>query len=388
MPTPFINPYNFVAYDPDEKRIKSQRDFSILGHDRFTGNSGRLTCRIETLSRLFVGSSGQTRNTFNRLAAGTKPGIQGSSLKGVIRSVAEALSSSCFSMFSGNYTYKVKKDCYKTADHTSCIDKFYLKTKCGLSGNSGLCACCRLFGNSTDNEEIKSFAGKVVIGDAPVIGVRAKNGAIIPANGNNLFEDAYKSAHALSTPKPHHEPFYLNNNNRIKGRKFYYHHDRDKLPNRGQNQDKIQLIKSQVVFEFTVEYRNLSPQELGLLLLALKLDDGCAHKIGQGKPLGLGSARITIEKLEEFSPDRYKKKGSKMVEVKDNAPADAIKGFIDQLKSDENVHFFKAGWEELKAILKYPAIGKVEYPRNNWFNSNGKAPLPVPADVAKSSLMK
>jgi CRISPR-associated protein (TIGR03986 family) len=46
-------------------------------------------------------------------------------------------------------------------------------------------------------------------------------------------------------------------------------------------------------FKGKIYFENLSEEELGCLLFALDLQEGCAHKIGMGKPLGLGSVKIT-----------------------------------------------------------------------------------------------
>ncbi len=46
-------------------------------------------------------------------------------------------------------------------------------------------------------------------------------------------------------------------------------------------------------FTGKIRFENLTDIELGSLLFALDLPKGCAHKIGMGKPLGLGSVRIT-----------------------------------------------------------------------------------------------
>jgi CRISPR-associated protein (TIGR03986 family) len=54
----------------------------------------------------------------------------------------------------------------------------------------------------------------------------------------------------------------------------------------------IQPVKSKVTFKTRIRFQNLSGIELGALLSALQLPEGCAHKLGMGKPLGLGSVRL------------------------------------------------------------------------------------------------
>ncbi len=55
----------------------------------------------------------------------------------------------------------------------------------------------------------------------------------------------------------------------------------------------IRPIKDGVTFSGKIRFENLSRVELGALLFALALPDDCCHKLGMGKPLGLGSVEIT-----------------------------------------------------------------------------------------------
>jgi CRISPR-associated protein (TIGR03986 family) len=52
-------------------------------------------------------------------------------------------------------------------------------------------------------------------------------------------------------------------------------------------------VRANVTFKARIAFDNLAPVELGALLAALRLPKDCAHKIGMGKPLGLGSIAIT-----------------------------------------------------------------------------------------------
>jgi len=64
----------------------------------------------------------------------------------------------------------------------------------------------------------------------------------------------------------------------------------------------IQPLKPGTKFISRIYFENLSEVELGALLTVLDLPQKCCHKIGMGKPLGLGSIRIEIRKL--FLSDR------------------------------------------------------------------------------------
>lgn len=54
----------------------------------------------------------------------------------------------------------------------------------------------------------------------------------------------------------------------------------------------VRAVDKGAKFAGRIRFENLSTIELGALLFALELPDDCAHKIGMGKPLGLGSIRI------------------------------------------------------------------------------------------------
>ncbi|MGE0132616.1 MAG: TIGR03986 family CRISPR-associated RAMP protein [Blastocatellales bacterium] len=89
------------------------------------------------------------------------------------------------------------------------------------------------------------------------------------------------------------------------GRKFYLHHRDDdvkkecwksELAKLGDKRFKqkvaITPIRSGAVFYFHLDSDNLSERELGLLLYALQPTENFRHKIGMGKPIGLGRVRI------------------------------------------------------------------------------------------------
>ncbi len=64
------------------------------------------------------------------------------------------------------------------------------------------------------------------------------------------------------------------------------------LVNRNTQHTVAEVLKAGTSFSGRVRFENLHPAELGALLAALKLPSDCAHKIGMGKPYGMGSIRI------------------------------------------------------------------------------------------------
>lgn len=167
--------------------------------------------------------------------------------------------------------------------------------------------------------------------------------------GKVYFEDLFmtkgqelpeKRTQILGSPKPTSFQLYLEQPHRVKthkedlvhwdtpdakirGNKNYWHritsnnanqpyswvqsnaqntNDRD---NSIRNQDPIKAVKEGSVFTGRIRFDNLSQEELGVLLCALNLPGGCCHKIGMGKPLGLGSIRVEAELSLINRKERY-----------------------------------------------------------------------------------
>jgi len=122
-----------------------------------------------------------------------------------------------------------------------------------------------------------------------------------------LTQDGTKGKDDLTT--------YLNGDQTtIRGHKLYWHcwnsneglaqvkepqqHDRLLQDLSGRNpQDSqhtlIRPVKAGVTFNGRIRFENLTDLEVGALLCALELPEGCAHRLGMGKPLGLGSVQIS-----------------------------------------------------------------------------------------------
>ncbi len=69
----------------------------------------------------------------------------------------------------------------------------------------------------------------------------------------------------------------------------------------------IQPVKTGSIFSGKIRFENLTAEELGALLFALALPENCCHKIGMGKPLGLGSAEINVDLMLINRKERYSK---------------------------------------------------------------------------------
>ncbi len=101
----------------------------------------------------------------------------------------------------------------------------------------------------------------------------------------------------------------------LRGHKLYWHQngdlatieetDRHKTDKFYKQYSRIQPVKPKVVFSFKIHFENLSQVELGALLWALDLPDGHHHKLGMGKPLGLGSVKIEPHLFISQRDERY-----------------------------------------------------------------------------------
>ncbi|MCH7540051.1 MAG: hypothetical protein IH999_06600 [Proteobacteria bacterium] len=105
---------------------------------------------------------------------------------------------------------------------------------------------------------------------------------------------------ALMGPKPRHSAFYLDPTGRnIAGRKFYFHQPSGpKTESRKTDFNQhIKPINTGSQFTFSVQFTNLETVELETLLYALVIEPDMRHKVGYGKPCGLGSAHFRLTKL-------------------------------------------------------------------------------------------
>jgi len=84
------------------------------------------------------------------------------------------------------------------------------------------------------------------------------------------------------------------------GRKMYLHqhHGENRAPWETTNGDhnnqkaRVKPLRPGLAFDFSIDFDNLSERELGLLCYALRPTEAFRHKLGMGKPLGLGRVRI------------------------------------------------------------------------------------------------
>ncbi|MBQ9199636.1 MAG: TIGR03986 family CRISPR-associated RAMP protein [Lachnospiraceae bacterium] len=206
-----------------------------------------------------------------------------------------------------------------------------------------MCEACALFGMIAPDDNF--LASHVRFGDAV-------------CDNENCFDNFYVLP-ILSEPRLSSFEFYLRKRNNnyghitdkkgnewlaaydpdeedvvIAGRKFYWHHkgkvitshDQKALDAAKDAKDKgkdifsssdnyIELVKAGEKFSFTVYFDDITEEQLKKLVFALNfgenvVDSTLCHKIGHGKPIGLGSVKITVDDIfiREYANGEYTEK--------------------------------------------------------------------------------
>lgn len=198
-----------------------------------------------------------------------------------------------------------------------------------------LCPACRTFGWVYGHEDAPdlpierrtAYAGRIRLETGRLIAEQRRQPPTLPATTLTI----------LSTPKPTTTRFYLkpsnsrppngmddfhagydNQDNVLRGRKVYRHQghsgDREywsakereyraplKPDGKPDASDQNRTIEGTLLpgtkFEFTVQFSNLAPVELGALLWTLEMNGAQYHRLGFGKPLGFGSVKLSIVDL-------------------------------------------------------------------------------------------
>jgi RAMP superfamily len=270
-------PYVQVSF-PKEPPILSHP----AGHDRYQRDllhgTLHLTLEVQTSLHVSTGVVAMGSDVGNKIpliktmtqtisATGNKQlVIQGSSLKGCVRSIYEAITNSTLAVL-GREKSKIPQErhpCEKKEE---------------------LCPASRVFG-AMNWQGLVSFADANCQTAQPSVG-------FMPS---------------LYRPRPE-RPGYYGANGKVLGRKFYYNTSQaiDKGENRG---IPVQQAGRSYTFDTVLHYRNLLPAELGIILIALGQDPKhpIALKLGGGKPIGMGTMTVTVTVIDQSADicDRYR----------------------------------------------------------------------------------
>lgn len=194
-----------------------------------------------------------------------------------------------------------------------------VKKKVPCQNRKRLCSACNLFGMARE----EAVGGRVRITDA-----RAK--------GEVKWQKNVKLK-TLAMPRYSYWPFYAKTNSfkyptdyespevEIRGRKYYWHipesaHNKDIYRDLRQGKDVNQNMQSGYFnladtgsgFEFRIYYNEITTVQLDELKWTLclgenQLNGNLCHKLGRGKPLGLGSVKVCIINQTErkLSPEYH-----------------------------------------------------------------------------------
>lgn len=249
------------AYVPLPERVNRSRP---TGHDKYQSNhiSGQIRGTIEALSPIHIGSGIiDIGDDVELIKTAVKTGdnivLPGSSLKGAIRSVLEAISGSCVSKVS----YQVRR----------AMPRWF--SECRQKNN--LCMACRMFG-------AMGFQGNISIQDAP-----KTEGNIVTEHVPELYAPGRGQRRMRDVP----------------GRKFYMHGEV------ATGSTPVEACEKGSKFRFVIQVDNLKQSEWGLLFTALGHHPNHSFKlkIGGAKPVCFGSIDIQIEEIQvqEQTRDRY-----------------------------------------------------------------------------------
>ncbi len=410
---PLVNPYNFIPLknEPDRTSWEDVSKHHRLAEDSY---SGRLDIAMTAVTPVFVpsrlsqdvekspfeyktknGPRQDYRTTFKRFShKGDTPFIQSTSVKGMFRAVFEAVSNSCMALFAEKYEVKVNSKLYPRPEYK--VDACNMK--------DGLCPACAVFGlvhgkeTHSKAKDASSEAGKGSVGNK-------REDEETHLKGKVSFSDAIGQPGSLekgqwilkelSSPKPErHVPFYAKDGQRQssgpKGRKFYYHHGNADVQRPGHIDQKLHNQRNVKILErlkagsrltTSAEFSGLTQRELSFLLYAIELDlnmrtvDGqprvslsMGHKIGMGKPLGLGSVYVMIT---GGTIDR----GAQRYRAFDRTDEIDVREQINAVREAHPVKF-PPGMIDLFALTRN-AGEKICYPDYNWFRNRQNSQMPL-----------
>jgi hypothetical protein len=238
--------------------------------------------------------------------------IPGSSIKGAVRSIVEAITCSCIRI---------------TQDRTQGRHRPYIpQGYSGCMSVNDLCIACRLFG-------AQDYQGHVSFEDAV-----APKGSLVSLRTPLLWTPA-RGGRGLP-------PRYLQGN-QARGRKFYRH----ARPASGA--DPRACIKSDAELPLRIHFLNLSEAELGVLLTALGQhpDYRFPIKLGGGKPVGLGSVQVVCRQITLLQGADSLKATGRLGQAKTLA-GDDLNDFLTQCANAANALIDGDALGKLKTILK------------------------------------
>ncbi|GAW32182.1 RAMP superfamily CRISPR-associated protein [Carboxydocella sp. JDF658] len=297
-------PYAFVPLTGRVDRT------AAISHDKLQSGlyTGFLEVTIKTLLPLHIGSGKFVFHNqrwhkqfvrFNGL-----PVIPGSSLKGAVRAIAEAVSYSCLLQHPKKPENAVPEQLLK------------------CNHREKLCPACRLFGFAGGkSQQLKShlrFFDLQLVQPRPEIALEyiqlpqlEKPNKDYPKNNKGFGNERLYYCHICRQDWPNccqncgkQQYFRLKERNPgaqplFRGRKFYFHLRLRKIET---GRIFTEVIKANSLFSGEIYVENISRDQLALLAFSLGLDGSFKPKLGYGKPAYLGSVEITVRPRPAANP--------------------------------------------------------------------------------------
>lgn len=261
------------------------------------------------------------------------------------------------------------------------IEKLYYNhIPCGSKkNNKNICPACSLFGmNKNNKKEDGGIGSKIRVTDAYLEG--------------DLIDLGKVTLKELAGPKATYFPFYSKANKpyneidaRIRGRKYYWH-NQNAVNNKNEYADSEKTIRNSTQeligvgtkYTFSVYYDEITKKQLEELIWTINFWENeetgnMCHKLGHGKPIGLGSVKITIKDRVERVKDEF------LLNKKEwNQDIDNIVENSEEYLKDELMTICRFDAISKENNITYPYIeghdnkkfGDNNYAAHQWFTHN------------------
>ena len=317
-------PYELISF-PKERPPKKPP----AGHHQYLGDRLHgtlfLTLKVQTTLHVSTGVVVMGSDIGSRVPLiktmvqniDQKLSIQGSSLKGCIRSAYEAITNSTLAVITSRYRDKIPQE------RLPCKNK------------QELCPASQVFG-------ALDWQGLIEFSDAKC--------------ENTGFATGFMPS--LYRPRPDQRRAYFDARGNVAGRKFYYHTIR--AIDKGQNQGiTVQQAAKEYTFKTQIQFKNLTAAELGTLLIVLGQDPKypIALKVGGGKPIGMGTmtVEVTAARVLQNKGDLRDRYSSYKPRESDSMTGTKLQQFMQKNIQAAHSSLVQATQlQQLAEVLKYP----------------------------------
>lgn len=271
------------------------------------------------------------------------------------------LAPACMSKeFFGNTISKILDNNYK---HQPCSDK------------NKLCSACRLFGmigetggskgklrfSDTYSVKDKSYFGTTTLPILATPRISSTEFYLEPPDGfkNSVYDKIWNYDYYIDQNGRH------SYNPRLAGRKVYWNGRFVKgSPDENRNMTTTVTPLNGGTFKFKIFFDRLTKEELDNLIFCIKPCDNALHKIGRGKPIGMGQIKLEIN---EVRLKNYEKTGKGIgYSLRDYDYENQENAFTSD--AAENIRAYMAEMpNEEPEMVKYPSLGNKVY---EWFFVN------------------